>query len=159
LVGTILDKTNMPPVRLAGFYIRCSAWTVLAYLMARFIFPGNIGRLDFVGVTVGAVIGTLWSFTALIRAFWGAKKGIFTEKQNRSRQWRFIWIVIEILIPFTLGYCVLLSAKANKVNFNFYDAIWSLIYSVVFAFFFVSGSGYYFLERHFGRKFFDKPDI
>ncbi|MFA5252551.1 MAG: hypothetical protein WC454_08210 [Phycisphaerae bacterium] len=154
----LLNKPNTP-LRLAGSYVRWSAAIVLMYLMARFIFPRNIGKLDFVGVTVGAVIGTLWSFTALVRAFWGAKKGIFVENQNRSRQWRFIWIVIEVLIPFTLGYCVLLLAKANKINFNFYDAVWSLIYFVFFAFFFVSGNGYYFLEWHFGKKFYDKLDI
>ena len=155
----LLDKPNTSPVRLANFYSRWSVAIVLMYLIARFIWRRNIGELDFTGIAVGLAIGVLWSLATLIRAFVLARKNIFVNTQNRgSYYWRLIWIIIEIIIPFAIGCCILLIMKANKLSFNLFNAIWSLIYSVFFAFFFVSGIGYYLLEWYFGKKFFDKLD-
>jgi hypothetical protein len=158
-MNDLLDKTNPPPIRLADNYTKWSAAIVLMYLLMRFIWRRNIGELDFTGIAIGLAIGILWSFMTLIRAYVLAKKGIFVSayKKNRNKSIIWIWIIIEIAIPFAMGYCTLRIMKAY-VNFNFWNAIWSLIFSVCFAFFLVSGLGYYFLEHHFSKKFFDKPD-
>jgi hypothetical protein len=157
-MNDLLDKTNPPPIRLADNYTKWSAAIVLMYLLMRFVWRRNVGKLDLTGIAVGLAIGILWSLATLIRAYVLARKNIFVEKQNQSRRWHFVLIIIELLIPLAFGYCVLLLAKAEKINFNFYDAVWSLIFSIFFAFFLVSSLGYYFLEWRFGKKFFDRPD-
>lgn len=155
----LLDKYNPPPLCLANYYIKWSAVTVLMYLLMRFVWHRNIGRLEFTGIIAGLVIGTLWSFVILIRAYGLAKKGIFVSayKKNRNKTLFLIWLIIEISIPLIVGYCVLRIA-AYKINFNFSNAIWSLIFSLFFAFFLVSGIGYHFLEWLFGKKFYDRPN-
>lgn len=160
-MNDLLDKTNPPPMRLANFYIKFSALTVLVYLLARLGISRirNVGKLEFTGITVGLAIGILWAFLTLIRAYVLAKKGIFVSAYKKNRNKSIIWIgiIIEIAIPFVMGYCTLRIMKAY-VNFNFFNAIWSLIFSVCFAFFLVSGIGYYILEWRFDTKFFDKSD-
>lgn len=158
-----MKSTNInetPPIRLIKFYAYWSAATIYIYLLLRFIYhgPERVGKLELIGIMAGATIGTIWSIITLIRAFLLARKGIFVDSRNRNSRWRLFWIVIEILIPFAVGYCFLLFVKANKADLQFSDALWSLILFVLFTYFFVSSIGYYFLEWHFGKKFFDKPD-
>ena len=155
----LLNNFNKP-IRLTKFYAYWSAATIYMYLLLRFIYPGpeRVGKLELIGFMAGATIGTIWSIITLIRAFLLARKGIFVDSRTRNSRLRLVWVVIEIFIPISLGYFTLLIAKAIKIDFNFYNAVWSLILFVFFTFFFVSSIGYYFLEQKFDKNFFDKPD-
>lgn len=151
----LLDKYK--PVRLAEFNAVCSVVVVLVHLIRRFI-RNTVGPLETTGIMVGIVLGVIWAVVTLIRAYLMAKKGIFAESQGYRSRWKLMWIFIEMSIPFAIGYCCLLFARAKISGFKFSDAVWSLILFVFFTYFFVSSIGYYFLEWRFGRKFYDRPD-
>lgn len=153
----LLEKPNRAPIRCARSNACWSIGFLMMYLILRFRFPEMVGKLDFVGITVGVIIGVLWSLVTLVRAYILAKKGVFVEKPNLNNRWYLIWIIFEILIPFTLGYCILLAIRACKLGFDFSDAVWSLIFSILLTFFSVSSAGYYFLEWFFAKKFYDIP--
>jgi hypothetical protein len=155
----LLEKSKLKPIRITKFYAYWAVATLLMYFILRFVFPGpeKVGKLNFIGVAAGGVIGVLWSLINLTRVFLLAIKGIFVNTRSRNSPWRLIWITVEVAIPFIVGCCILLIIKANKPNLNLSDTIWSLSVSVFVAFFFISSIGYYLLELRFGRKFFNRP--
>lgn len=153
----LFEKPNRAPIRLARSNAYWSFGVIMMYLILRFRVPEMVGKLDSVGITVGLIIGVLWSLVTLVRASILAKKGVFVDKPNLNKRWSLIWLIVEILIPFTLGYCILLATRACKLGFDFSNAVWSLIFFVLLTFFSVSSAGYYFLEWFFARKFYDIP--
>lgn len=154
----LLEKPNTSQIRIARSYAYWSFGVILMYLITRFRFPERVGKLDFVGITVGIIIGALWSLVTLIRVYISAKKGVFVDKSNLSYPWSLILLIIEILIPFTVAYFILLAIRTFKVDFDFSNSLWSMILFVLWTFFTISSAGYYYLEWSFGKKFYDRPN-
>jgi hypothetical protein len=156
-MSDLLNKPNMP-LRIAEWNAIWSVAVVLMYLILRVRFGERVGHLETTGILVGVTIGTIWAIVTLVRAFLLARKGIFVESWNRLRtyNWKLFWVIVEIAIPFAVGYCCLLFAKAKITDFKFSDAIVSLILFLLFTYLSASSLGYYFLEWLFGRKFFDR---
>jgi hypothetical protein len=146
------------PIRVAKAYASWFVAILFMYLMLRWRFP-EIFKINATGALVGAGIAALWAIITIIRAIRSANKGIFYEKPANRTTWEkrrdLTFIITEIFIPFVIGYFILSIIKVSKSELNMTNAVWSLIFFVLWVFYFICSAGYFFLEWHYGAKFYD----
>ena len=105
-----------------------------------------------IGAFVGVVLGVLLVYSALLRSYKRAKKGIFIDRMARTEQ----KIIFGILCPicFMIAICIAGIKIIYFPDIDLSKEVNSGLLMFLFVFCGIGSAGIYILERRYGKKFY-----